>query len=415
MNITTVDCAPESLLHDYEIPVASRGENIQAVAHSVALTFIAIMTKVFGIRTHGDGAITSPAATLLTTPAGRDLLKKYIRLVSNHLQIIYSEYHLITQPRETSNFIVPETLSVTSAAEQNELQLQLPEQCSIRNRAAVQERLDEFAALLRQRGFVAYKDSHIILNPKTHFAVAMIYDETLGKICLHIRDTASDAFWEDGSWVNWMADIGQGLGLMPPVYADGDMFVRGCVEIFGAGNLQITGYSMGGGIGMFAGVRNSVPAVLYNPAFLSPNQLQFFPTDWKIFAQEHIQVISTSNDLLSRGIDNPDTGGLLPTGLFEGAQVYTTDPADGARGPASGLRNAVSGHFLSTLLFGLMRTALQHPELCEYALQILQNLPEQVQMAFIQQNAPLFARLLQAGMIAMLASRCQLTPQMQAA
>ncbi|MDR2677399.1 MAG: hypothetical protein LBB26_02440 [Puniceicoccales bacterium] len=364
-----------------------------------------IATRVVGKGSRGDGVVTHPAAMLLATPAGREMLIEYIRLCSNQLQIICAEFRSIAQPLRTFNFVVSETLPIPGDLEQNELQLKLPEQCAVENRAETQRKLNEFAALLRQRGFVAYKDSHILLNPRTHFAVAMIYDKDTEKICLHIRDTASDGFWERGSWVNWVADLQQGVGLVPEVYALGDMFVRGCVEIFGPENLQLSGYSMGGGIGIFAGARNFVPAVVFNPAFLSPHHVRFLPDGWRDFAKEHIQVLSVSNDVLSRQLDNPETGGIFPTELFEGAQVYVTDPADEARGLASELRNSIHGHYLSVLLFGLLRTAMQDPELCKYAWQTLIELPQEVQAAFVRQNAPLFTQLLQALMLPVLATQ----------
>ncbi|MDR0727658.1 MAG: hypothetical protein LBF26_02065 [Puniceicoccales bacterium] len=397
----------EPLLSNWKNPaeIDSVARDALDVTQSLAVTFGTVLTRALGIRPNGDGAIVQSVATFLTTPGGRELLKSHMRLVSNHLQIIYSEYDSIDQPEATANFIVSGTTPVANAPEQNELQLELPEQCRVGNRGEVQRRLDEFSALLRQRGFVAYKDSHILLNPKTHFAVAMIYDETLEKICLHIRDTASDDFWEKGSWFNWVADIGQGLGLMPDVYVDGDLFVRGCVEIFRPENLQITGYSMGGGIGIFAGARNSVPAVVFNPAFVSPHHTRFLPPGWNDFAREHIQVLSVSNDILSQCLDNPETGGIFPTKLFEGARVYTTDPAD----------NPFRGHYLSELLFGLMRVAMQDPELCECAWQTLRELPRGAQEAFIRQNVPLFARFLQVGMLAALTAPGRLAAPHQSA
>jgi hypothetical protein len=383
------------------------------VAASVVATLAAVVTHMLGIPRRGDGAIILPAATLLAAPEDRELLRRYIRLVSNHLQIIYSEYHSIRQPVGTSNFIMPGTSPIANQLEQNELRLILPEECVVEDRAEAQGKLDEFSALLRQRGFVAYKDSHILLNPETHFAVAMVYDENSKKICLHIRDTASDGFWEKGSWVNWVADLRQGLGLMPDVYVDGDMFVRGCAEIFGPENLQITGYSMGGGIGIFAGARNFVPAVVFNPAFLSPYLMQLFPDGGHDFAKENIQVLSVANDVLSMRLDNPETGGVFPTELFEGARVYLTDPASEATGPFAAFRNSAHGHCLSALLFGLIHVAMQDPELCEYAWQTLQELPGEAQAAFIQQNAPLLTQFFQTGMLAILAGRGQLMPAAQ--
>jgi hypothetical protein len=276
----------------------------------------------------GDGARISPARTLLATPGGRERFKRILRQTSNHLQILCAEYQSITQPPGTFNFLERGTAPIAGEIDQYEVRLVLPAQCAVGDRAAVQRRLDEFSMLLREQGFVAYKDSHILLNPRSHFGAVIFYDPKLGKFCVHIRDTASDRFWESGSWRNWIADCRQGAGLLPEVYAIGNAFVNLCVQTLGAENILLTGYSMGGGIATFAGIRNSVEVLALNSAYLSPAQWGFFPDDWLTFADGHVQFVSTGNDMLSLGLDDPRGCRQMPSTISVKQRICTAARKD---------------------------------------------------------------------------------------
>jgi hypothetical protein len=374
-------------------------QDMRDVAQSTCSFFASIIKTIgakFNHRTQlpGDGAILAAVSTLSASEEGRKLFREVIRLMANHIQLIYSEYRTLSQPTQTSNFVKTGTDPLAVGNEMNSLRLCIPPECPAEDREDLQEKLDAFTHLLQRRGFVAYKDNLLILNPKTHFAVAMVYDETTGKICLHIRDTASDSFWERGSAANWLADVQQGVGLMPDVYADGDMFAHCCAEIFGAENLQITGYSMGGGIAIFSGIRNRVPATAFNPAFVSPCHTRFFPEGWEAWAQKNIQVLSVDNDILSRRLDDPETGGILPSKIFPGIPVFLTEAAKSETGMFSGLRNGIRAHYLSTLLFGLLNTAMQDEQLREYVLQILGELPPGAQKAYFRMHPEFVVGLL---------------------
>ncbi|MDR2341055.1 MAG: hypothetical protein LBD72_01850 [Puniceicoccales bacterium] len=385
MNSATLAPRNNPLLKDWTNPAAgiTLGDNVLNVVQSLGKVFWAVTTSIIGADTPGDGAVVRPAETLLRNPNGVQELLKYTRLAANQLSLIYAEYKHLVLPYGTKNFILLGP-PIPNAPQQNELNLSLPAGCDIEDREAIQRKLDEFSEILRRAGYVASMDGRIILNPGTHFAVALVYDELLKRICIHFRDTASDGFWESGSGVNWAADISQGLGLMPDVYADGDMFVRGCVEIFGPEMLQIVGYSMGGGIGIFAGIRNFVKVLALNSAFLSPLHERFFPENWQQFAADNVRVISVANDILSSIMDNPMTGGILPTALQRGVLCYTTDPAP----------NPFRGHYLSELVKGLMHLLIRQPELRGFVIQILLGLPDEALTAFIRQDELLAAHLL---------------------
>ncbi|MDR1438214.1 MAG: hypothetical protein LBI69_04120 [Puniceicoccales bacterium] len=326
------------------------------VVRSIFLTLCGIGKEIFFkifqfFRRTGDNVTITPTETLLNSPETREIFFRNIRLATNHLQILAAEYQRLSLPLGTDNFI--RWTGSDDIHEQSRLNLALPKNFPATGdpRRTIKARLKVLNDLLVEKGFVAFKEGKIILHLHSHFACAFLYDDALKKICIHMRDTASDRFWEAGSSVNWLANFKQQMGIIPDVYAMGDLFVHCCAEVLGRDNLLITGYSMGGGIAFFSGVRNRVPAIGFNPAFLSKYHNQCFPDGWEEWVKENISSLSTSNDILSQCIDNPRTGGISPTCLPEGITVYLTQSARSRWGK---IFDSLRGHYLSEITYGML-------------------------------------------------------------
>jgi hypothetical protein len=325
---------------------------LRAVRHGIACWLLSCLCPCLCCSPRGDETVPVDGLEILRsgTEEQKRRLAQLFRLTVNQYLLISAEWGKrrgLHQPSGTENFLAG---GRDLGEGKSELQLRLPD--GLRNaggpsagggRTAWETKLAVLGQLLRDRVFVAYGNGLLILQPEIHTACGVIFDTDLNKIVVHIRDTASDSFWEPGTVANWGADIRQGAGLVPKVYAETDFLVYGLVEIFGRENVWVTGHSMGGGIALFCGGRNLCFAVGLNPALLSPHNARFFPAGWGRHAAEgNFWVVRCDNDVVSAVLDNPETGGLLPSQYLAGTRDLSLAPAPGT--------GAVKAHYLSSLI-----------------------------------------------------------------
>jgi hypothetical protein len=313
----------------------------------------------------GDGARVIPGPELLNTEP--DKFRNIFRNVENHSLLLTAEQGKLggglRQPAGTINFVTPGLEA--RGKEQNYLQLRLPDgvpgHLLMGTRDATNALLGTFTQKLRDLGFVAYKDSLLLLHPPSHMACAIIYDQVQQKLVIHFRDTASDGFWEDGSGANWATNIMQGMGLEPDTYAMADYITHAMTQIFRKEAMQLVGYSMGGGMAFFCGLRYLIPAIGLNSAAPSLSHGRFYHPGWRTFAAEdgggNMVLVGCANDRLSGKLDNPIHGGVLPTG-FPAGMCYHPFPSVGPS-PCS----AIKAHYLSELLRRITGVAAERMEL----------------------------------------------------
>ncbi|MDR0428673.1 MAG: hypothetical protein LBG86_01400 [Puniceicoccales bacterium] len=361
---------------------------IRSIFSTVYLMARSFFSKIFpALHTRGDDVNIVQTVNLLngagSTEETRQFFYKNLRLISNHAQIIYGEYRHLCPPLETINFI--DVRGEDDENEQQSLRLRLPESFAQRNENGenMGEMVTHFGEYLSREGFVAYKNGAILLHPASHFAAALLYDMQLKKVCIHVRDTASDSFWENGSSINWLANFMQQMGMVPHVYAMGDLFIYCCAQIFGRENLVLTGYSMGGGIAIFCGMRYQIQTVGLNAAFPSKYHDRYFSETSQQWSKNNLCVFATSNDILSQYIDNPATGGLSPTRLPNGTTVYITPSA---RSRFGRIFDAIRGHYLSEILMGMFHELRHSPEADDNArfFQLYASLPRHIKDAFAE-------------------------------
>ena len=143
---------------------------------------------------------------------------------------------------------------------------------------------------------------------------------------------------------------------------------------------------MGGGIAMFTGIRNRVPATGLNPAFLSKYHNRFFPKGWEQWTPENISVFSASNYILSQQLDNPANGGILPTELPRAISVYLTQAPNSADmdGGLNSIFHSIRGHYLTSLLFSLFHNvySLKYDGDLDLVYQTFDQLPQHIRDAY---------------------------------
>lgn len=304
------------------------------------------------------------------------------RCALHQLQMLYPHkiYHpFLNLPENVENFVIAgeasDALKDDPMVEAFALKFQLPKTLASNHAefADHQTHLDEIAKRLTEKGFAACQKRSVdgqseespllILNPKTHLCAALIYDSKSKKICIHFRDTAGSGLWENGTGAaNWRANFAQGMGLLPKIYRDADLLAYSLKAAFGAENLLLIGYSLGGGLVSFAALRYLLPAVGINAAAPSPCHQRFYEDSWEKFAHEGIRYLSLKDDILSRVLDNPLTGGILPSAYPQGAQAFVFDDKlimPEIKTACCGLiKSQVKAHSIVELLLSMRATAI---------------------------------------------------------
>lgn len=349
---------------------------------------------IFRSKMNEFGMVIKTSDGLEISPEPSDVLHDLYRIVSNQYSFLCPSktrtIWRISQPLKTDNFVVsPDEPRkklilgrmdpISDEHEMSELKMRLPENfpCQDKrirynvncNLAAASEWLGAF-------GFRAYKDSMLILKPEAHVCIALFYDEKSEKIFVHFRDTATNDFWEKNCGKsNWRANFAQGVGLVPKAYAEADRFVyalKSALEpLLGEYEdlpLELVGYSMGGGLAFFTAARNLIPATGINPAALALCfHSRFFAKGWEEFMSKNTRVIASSGDLLSQKVDNPETGGLLPTKMTKNTKVFvipteTIDHELAAARCCGGLKKAEHAHYLPPMKIALLYLILKEYE-----------------------------------------------------
>lgn len=107
-------------------------------------------------------------------------------------------------------------------------------------------------------------------DPKTGFDAA-IYQNAEGQYVVAFRGTDS---WRLGPGGDAATNGGQAIGLATDQYAQAVKLARRAKDVFGEGNVVITGHSLGGGLASAAMLATGVPGVTFNAAGLSDNTLR---------------------------------------------------------------------------------------------------------------------------------------------
>ncbi|NYZ61401.1 Mbeg1-like protein [Luteimonas deserti] len=106
-------------------------------------------------------------------------------------------------------------------------------------------------------------------DPQTGFDAA-IYQNAEGQYVVAYRGTDN---WGLGAGGDSRANGGQGLGMETAQYSQAMELANLAVDTFGAGNVAITGHSLGGGLASASMLAADVPGVTFNSSGLSNNTL----------------------------------------------------------------------------------------------------------------------------------------------
>ncbi|RRD57143.1 DUF2974 domain-containing protein [Comamonadaceae bacterium OH2545_COT-014] len=107
-------------------------------------------------------------------------------------------------------------------------------------------------------------------DPKTGFDAA-IYQNAEGQYVVAYRGTDS---WRLGPGGDATTNGGQAIGLATDQYQQATGLAMRALEVFGEGNVVITGHSLGGGLASAAMLATGTPGVTFNAAGLSDNTLR---------------------------------------------------------------------------------------------------------------------------------------------
>ena len=113
-------------------------------------------------------------------------------------------------------------------------------------------------------------DLGMLHDAKTGFDAA-IYQNAQGQYVVAYRGTDN---WSPGVGGDTRANLGQGAGLAIDQYESALALAERADKVFGAGNVAVSGHSLGGGLAAAAMLSVGAPGVTFNAAGLSDNTLR---------------------------------------------------------------------------------------------------------------------------------------------